>query len=147
MKIKKTFQGELPENKILNTESSSQTDTYSCDYINGMIEVTTNFNGTAIKFPDGTMICKQRKLFGDVGIGLESNAIPYVCTPLSFDDFPVEFIDVPAVNITAEGGVSCIVINTTESTTKKPYSFSLGRYNSLDTRDFYINYIAIGRWK
>lgn len=36
MKIKKIYQGELPENKILNTESTSQTDTYSCDYINGL---------------------------------------------------------------------------------------------------------------
>lgn len=34
MKIKKTFQGVIPENKILNTESTSQTDTYSCNYIN-----------------------------------------------------------------------------------------------------------------
>lgn len=34
MKIKKTYQGSLPENRILNTHSSSQTDTYSCDYIN-----------------------------------------------------------------------------------------------------------------
>lgn len=34
MKIKKTFQGVIPENKILNAESTSQTDTYSCDYIN-----------------------------------------------------------------------------------------------------------------
>ena len=34
MRIKKIYQGELPENKILNTESTSQTDTYSCDYIN-----------------------------------------------------------------------------------------------------------------
>lgn len=34
MKIKKMYQGTLPENKILNTQSNSQTDTYSCDYIN-----------------------------------------------------------------------------------------------------------------
>lgn len=34
MRIKKTFQGSLPENKILNTQSDSQTDTYSCDYLN-----------------------------------------------------------------------------------------------------------------
>lgn len=33
MKIQKTFQGSVPENKILNTDSNSQTDTYSCDYI------------------------------------------------------------------------------------------------------------------
>lgn len=36
MKIKKIYQGELPENKILNAQSTSQTDTYSCDYINNL---------------------------------------------------------------------------------------------------------------
>lgn len=34
MKIKKKFQGSLPENAILNTASNSETDTYSCKYIN-----------------------------------------------------------------------------------------------------------------
>ena len=34
MRIKKTFQGEIPENKIVNMQSDSQTDTYSCDYAN-----------------------------------------------------------------------------------------------------------------
>lgn len=34
MRIKKIYQGNLPENKIVNTQSNSQTDTYSCNYIN-----------------------------------------------------------------------------------------------------------------
>lgn len=34
MKIKKMFQGEIPENKIMSAYSDSQTDSYSCDYIN-----------------------------------------------------------------------------------------------------------------
>ena len=49
MRIKKTFQGTLPENKILNTSSDSQTDTYSCDYINQEINTLTEtvlFNTT-----------------------------------------------------------------------------------------------------
>ena len=37
MRIKKMFQGETPANKILNTYSDSQTDTYSCDYLNKML--------------------------------------------------------------------------------------------------------------
>lgn len=36
-KIKKTFQGNLPENKIVNMQSDSQTDAYSCDFVNGLI--------------------------------------------------------------------------------------------------------------
>ena len=34
MKIKKTFQGELPENRIVNTYSDSLTDAYSANYLN-----------------------------------------------------------------------------------------------------------------
>lgn len=49
MRIKKMYQGNLPENKILNTESTSQTDTYSCDYINNL-----NTGGTG-----GTCNCKE----------------------------------------------------------------------------------------
>ena len=41
MKIKKIYQGELPENKILNAQSTSQTDTYSCDYINNLNTYST----------------------------------------------------------------------------------------------------------
>lgn len=39
MKIKKMFQGEIPENKILNTDSNSKTDTFSCYYLKN------NFSG------------------------------------------------------------------------------------------------------
>lgn len=34
MKIRKAFQGTIPENKILDTYSESKTDTYSCNQIN-----------------------------------------------------------------------------------------------------------------
>lgn len=41
MRIKKTFQGSLPENTVVNTQSDSQTNAYSCDYIND--NVKSNF--------------------------------------------------------------------------------------------------------
>lgn len=41
MKIKKMFQGTVPENKILNTHSDSQTDVYACDYINKLNTYST----------------------------------------------------------------------------------------------------------
>lgn len=54
MRIKKTYQGSLPENKIVNTQSESQTDTYSCNYMNenfysvGSVYITsTNTNPSA----------------------------------------------------------------------------------------------------
>lgn len=36
MLIEKKYQGTLPDNKIVNTMSDSQTDCYSCDYINNL---------------------------------------------------------------------------------------------------------------
>ena len=46
MKIKKMYQGTIPENKIMNTKSDSKTDVYSCDYLNGKI-LYENSNGSA----------------------------------------------------------------------------------------------------
>lgn len=37
MRIRKAFQGTIPPNKILDTYSTSKTDTYSCNYINSKI--------------------------------------------------------------------------------------------------------------
>ena len=34
MRIKKTFQGNLPENTVVNTQSNSQINAYSCEYAN-----------------------------------------------------------------------------------------------------------------
>lgn len=42
MKIRKAFQGTIPDNKILDTYSTSQTDTYSCNLVNNLIK-TTNY--------------------------------------------------------------------------------------------------------
>ncbi len=36
MLIEKKYQGTIPTNKILNEETSSTTDTYSCEYINNL---------------------------------------------------------------------------------------------------------------
>ena len=70
--IRKTFQGVMPENKILNSESNSQTDTYSCDYINNMkvdaenidelpVGTRVEYNGTEV--PDGW---EEVPTYGDV---------------------------------------------------------------------------------
>lgn len=42
MKIRKAFQGTIPENKILDTYSTSQTDTYSCNYVNSKLNYSTD---------------------------------------------------------------------------------------------------------
>ena len=81
MKIKKIYQGELPENKILNAQSTSQTDTYSCDYINNLqsnvysteeIRVGTWIDGKPIYRKSFTFTS-----FSDLAAGL-ANKIDYM---------------------------------------------------------------------
>ena len=42
MKIKKIYQGTVPANKILDAYSASNTDTYSCNYVNSMDRYSTD---------------------------------------------------------------------------------------------------------
>lgn len=47
MKIRKTFQGTAPENKILSAYNNSQTNTYSCQYVNRIGQMIRVYNSTS----------------------------------------------------------------------------------------------------
>ena len=46
MRIKKTFQGSLPENTVVNTQSNSQINAYSCEYVNNMVKTNRDTNSS-----------------------------------------------------------------------------------------------------
>lgn len=53
MRIRKVYQGNLADNKIVNAASNSQTNTYSCDYINNLIDAigtiySENFDNSTV---------------------------------------------------------------------------------------------------
>ena len=56
MRIKKTFQGSLPENTVVNTQSDSQTNAYSCDYLNKSLKYSTSETFTGKYWIDGKKI-------------------------------------------------------------------------------------------
>lgn len=63
MKIQKKFQGAIPENKIMDAYSSSNTDTYSCNYVNNKINELgfvagnlTGLNGVTVKYSQYVII-------------------------------------------------------------------------------------------
>lgn len=84
MRVKKMFQGKVPENKILSTYSDSQTDTYSCDYVNHIVESGSNENGSWTKWSDGTMECR----------GTSSAVSPTTI------NYPQPFVEIPNLNAT-----------------------------------------------
>ena len=72
MRIKKMYQGTVPENKILDTYNTSATDTYSCNYVNGLETYSTDETrvGTWI---DGKPLYRK-VLTGTFPVGAGSNA-------------------------------------------------------------------------
>lgn len=56
MRIRKTYNGVVPNGKILNSYSTSQNDGYSCDYINNEFDdvntILTNLNQNAMVYKD-----------------------------------------------------------------------------------------------
>lgn len=63
MRIKKMYQGTVPENKILNTYSDSQTDVYSCDYLNKISSYSEEEVKTNATWIDGKPIYKRTFVF------------------------------------------------------------------------------------
>ena len=104
------------------------------------IETITNENGTAIKYPDGTLICKGYIRFPANTAGLE---IPF---PMEFKTNNLTEITVCITNVFANS-------NAIMWTGQANSTSMLGLYpvdilsKATPTVDCIANYIAIGRWK
>lgn len=88
MRIKKMYQGTAPENKILNQYSTSQTDTYSCNYTNKLVEFSTTEKVVG-KWIDGKPLY-QKTFSGNLTLG--SGTTISDLTPLNYSF--ISFYDV-----------------------------------------------------
>lgn len=117
------------------------------------MEVVTNTNGTALKFPDGTMICygekniscEITKTLGSVYYGYVDNIAVY----------PVAFINDALVFFThhTTGDVFAIQPygyekNINAGHNRKQYTGGVYPICGITgTQNFYVTWLAIGRWK
>lgn len=153
MIIRKTQQpSDYPSNSISNVKTTGTTNTYSCDYINGIVESGSNETGNWIKYNDGTMIC-----YGTINIGPTSTdghsdgSLWYVDINLQHS-FPQKFISKPIIRINAY----------TNENADLHYLWVCTKYNSVTPSLFRsyriysptnttmvvtLDYIAIGKWK
>ena len=144
MIIRKTQQpSDYPSNSISNVKTTGTTNTYSCDYINGIVESGSNANGNWVKFIDGTMICNctvtrniaNTNAWNNLFIGDIQN-IP----------FPQTFIELYTCNI----GLYC-TRNVWKMSNNIPTVSGTGSMFSVSPESFTVDMricvIAIGRWK
>ena len=126
---------------VSNTYSASQTDTYSCDYVNGIIESGSNTNGSYIKYADGTLICRGSA--GPITTNAGTGADATITLPYNFKD---RWFDVTISIIDGQaywGQIQFSLITLSGSQFKITTWNNSGGTNANQ----YFSYIAIGRWK
>lgn len=109
------------------------------------IETITNENGTAIKYPDGTMICKSVQDLGTLNYKQHENGTYWTGVYHTWT-FPVEFAsnDI-VVNINVfNTALSFANLQDNPTTTKAKTLITTFSDGSRATK---LHWIAIGRWK
>ena len=126
----------------INTQNTtSDSETYSCNYINGIVESGNNANGYYVKFIDGTLIC----------YGVVNN----ITTPAN--DGISTLITLPTSFINTNYNVSFTIVNggaywsnvSISVNSKNTSNFTLSTRNDAgyDNSNQSFSYIAIGKWK
>ena len=145
--IRKTQQpSDYPSNQIHDSYSTSTTDTYSCNYINSIVESGSNANGDYIKYSDGTMICTKKVSF----VGLQFTIAwgsAYETPKVELGDYAQEFVDIPLMFITA--ATSSAMAEGVDNTKTGFGKVNFYRPIRTDTTDYTYNIylMAIGKWK
>ena len=128
--------------------STSTTDTYSCNYINHIVETGSNGNGTYIKFADGIMIC-YKTVTGTVQITEQYYGYFYH-TPdgkyFNLGDYAMPFIERPICNITFRGGNAQWIAAIQNQSATHAGDLHILSVTSK-TAGAYYDVIAIGRWE
>lgn len=133
------------------TKTTSDTETYSCNYINGIIESGSNAYGNWIKYNDGTMIVTRETYEITVNVNVSWGNI-FVGGDYTEWEFPVPFINVPDlvlfdVNPTTTSGCFKISYEPTKITKNSIQNVYVGRGTSASDVAFKIHILAIGKWK
>lgn len=136
------------ENSFKSSKITSDTDTYNCNYINGIIESGSNDNGNWIKFEDGTMITYQEievemacnTAWGNLFVGNYATAINF---PQTFKELPKVLIDLKL----KVGACFKVEWEIPVITTSSYKNIGIGRGSSSNAVGLTIALYAIGKWK
>lgn len=131
----------------INTQNTtSDSETYSCNYINGIVESGSNANGSYIKFLDGTMVC-YKSITGSININSSWGAI-YDSgeNNLNLGDWAVQFISTPKISIQFTGANGQWIEGITNLSNIHAGNIIIASATSK-TANCYYDVIGIGKWK
>ena len=143
-------EGDVKAPVVNNEYTESATDTYSCNYINGIVESGSNANGSWTKWADGTMIINKTVL-GTANITNAWGSL-YVSAEINLGNFPVAFIEMPTIVVSpqTQTGTQYMLAGQGGSgygSETNAGFVSLVRPNSRTGVAYRLEVIAKGKWK
>ena len=146
MLIRKTQQpSTYPENQIHDAYSTSATDTYSCNYINGIVERGSNSLGSFVKFGDGTLIC-----MGNPSGNSNNSDWWSFCNRTDEGiqvNFPYAFIEPPESVVCSPANYYGLFSIMLAEINKDNFKFTGLRAKNNSGTGWAFRYQAIGKWK
>lgn len=129
--------------KIKTTTTNSDTDTYSCNYINGIIESGSNSNGNYTKYADGTLICYgikdlQSSSWGDWGTWKSQNFANAITFPQTFYSIIMALVQ--------NNGSTSFNVHQVSFDTSGITNIGLNRPTDVGGT-LTVGWFAIGKWK
>ena len=143
--VQQSSDAKLPLDDIKTTETLSDTKTYSCNYINGIIESNSNANGSYVKYIGGTLICRKT-VTENISIttswgGMYEGSMNLGNTPATFINNTYQ------IALTPQDGSGVLVEQAGVNRTTTSFgTATLVRPNST-TATPKLDIIAIGKWK
>lgn len=130
--------------KIYRRNATNTSNSWTSWRLDEPIETVSTTYETAIKYPDGTMICYGKKPF-IVTFSTDNSRID-IDDPFTF---PVSFVENPALTMNTENDsdYSYAMIYGIIRNNTKVSKVNLYRFNSVTSGTLGLSYIAIGRWK
>ena len=131
------------------TKTTSDTETYSCNYINGIVESGSTDTGNWVKFSDGTMIWVGSITINQIPCDNQIGAL-YRCAGNTYGNvnYGIEFKETPKLFCTHFGNYPIILNSAGKGISKTSTGYILiSNYQNETVFDETFNYFVIGKWK
>ena len=136
------------QSRLLNNDDLEPVKEYVDREVSDIYEEGSNENGDYIKYKNGLMICTARKTYTNMVVNTAAGSC-YSNDANIFIDFPEAFISRPVVSLQVTGTTTGWVQTFTATGTPeiRTDGFRIFRTTSRTSSTYYIDMIAIGRWK